>query len=139
MEQECILVGCVPPARYRKYADRCVGDVCNTLFLFQMKASVYNQLFKVNTTFIKYNILAGIENLGMADCNKYYVSFVQYFVKSKSDYPCQFFRANQRQANIKIYSIIQYQISVTRCDSHILVGYQNLQPKKNTFSLRRFP
>ena len=69
-----------------------------------MKASVYNQLFKVNTTFIKYNILAGIENLGMADCNKYYVSFVQYYLSSERDDLRHFIRANQRQANIKIYS-----------------------------------
>ena len=73
------------------------------MFFFQMKASVYNRLFKVNATFIKYNILAGIENLGMADCNKYYVSFVQYYVSSERDH---FIRANQRQANIKIYSWI---------------------------------
>ena len=42
---------------------------------FQMKTSTYHQLSKVNTTFIKYNLLLGLENLGMADCNKYYVSF----------------------------------------------------------------
>ena len=45
------------------------------VILFQMKISTYHQLSKVNTTFIKYNLLLGLENLGMADCNKYYVSF----------------------------------------------------------------
>ena len=40
-----------------------------------MKITTYHQLSKVNTTFIKYNLLLGLENLGMADCNKYYVSF----------------------------------------------------------------
>ena len=98
-----------------------------------MKASVYSQLFKVNTTFIKYNILAGIENLGMADCNKYYVSFVQYYVTSERDDLRHLIRANQRQANIKIYSWTLYQINVTRCDSHFLVGNQKLQPKKLHF------
>ena len=42
-----------------------------------MKNSMYKRFAKVNTTFIKYNILAGIENLGVADCNKYYVSFCE--------------------------------------------------------------
>ena len=41
-----------------------------------MKITTYHQLSKVNTTFIKYNLLLGLENLGMADCNKYYVSFI---------------------------------------------------------------
>ena len=47
-----------------------------------MKIATYHQLSKVNTTFIKYNLLLGLENLGMADCNKYYVSFcnLRYFV-----------------------------------------------------------
>ena len=42
---------------------------------FQMKLSSYKRLSQVNTTLIKYNLLMGLENLGMADCNKYYVSF----------------------------------------------------------------
>ena len=45
------------------------------LLIFQMKSTTYHQLSKSNTVFIKYNMLIGIENLGMADCNKYYVSF----------------------------------------------------------------
>ena len=39
-----------------------------------MKEQTYKSLSKVNTTFVKYNILVGVENLGLADCNKYYVS-----------------------------------------------------------------
>ena len=49
-----------------------------------MKISTYHQLSKVNTTFIKYNLLLGLENLGMADCNKYYVSFVYSTVSHTS-------------------------------------------------------
>ena len=48
----------------------------NGIFLyFQMKDKTYRRLSEVNTVFIKYNLLVGVENLGLADCNKYYVSF----------------------------------------------------------------
>ena len=43
-----------------------------------MKQSTYQRLTEVNAVFARYNMLAGVENLGLADCNKYYVSFTMY-------------------------------------------------------------
>ena len=42
----------------------------------QMKDNTYRSLSQVNTVFVKYNLLVGVENLGLADCNKYYVSLM---------------------------------------------------------------
>lgn len=53
------------PSRYLKFFALCE----------QMKENTYKRLAFVNTILIKYNILTGVENLGLADCNKYYVSF----------------------------------------------------------------
>ena len=41
-----------------------------------MKLSTQERLCYVNSVLSKHNILAGVENLGLADCNKYYVSFM---------------------------------------------------------------
>ena len=46
-----------------------------SLIFLQMKQMMYKRLARTNTVFIKYNILLGVENLGVADCNKYYVCF----------------------------------------------------------------
>ena len=40
-----------------------------------MKERTNKRLARVNHVFSKYNVLAGVENLGLVDCNKYYVSF----------------------------------------------------------------
>jgi hypothetical protein len=40
----------------------------------QMKENAFKRLTFVNAILIKYNILSGLENLGLADCNKYLVS-----------------------------------------------------------------
>ena len=45
---------------------------------FQMKINTYKRLSFVNTSLVKYNILCGLENLGMADCNKYYIHFFYF-------------------------------------------------------------
>jgi len=39
-----------------------------------MKLSTYRRLAFVNSKLTRYNMLASIENLGLIDCNKYYVS-----------------------------------------------------------------
>ena len=53
-----------------------LGFAVDTIsFMFQMKLNMYRRLTHVNSILIKYNLLTGVENLGLADCNKYYVSF----------------------------------------------------------------
>ncbi|ELU08653.1 hypothetical protein CAPTEDRAFT_228275 [Capitella teleta] len=41
----------------------------------KMKLNTYKRLSVVNSKLMKYNILTGLENLGLADCNKYYLHF----------------------------------------------------------------
>lgn len=45
------------------------------VLLTQMKLTTYRRLAFVNSKLTRYNMLASIENLGLIDCNKYYVSF----------------------------------------------------------------
>ena len=47
---------------------------CILLLLYQMKKSTHERLCYVNAILSKHNVLAGVENLGLADCNNYYVS-----------------------------------------------------------------
>ncbi|KAI0228770.1 hypothetical protein LSAT2_020766 [Lamellibrachia satsuma] len=42
----------------------------------KMKLNMYRRLTHVNSILIKYNLLTGVENLGLADCNKYYISLL---------------------------------------------------------------
>ena len=42
--------------------------------MFQLKSRLHKKLGEVNACLVRYNLLAGIEDLGIVDCNKYFVS-----------------------------------------------------------------
>ena len=70
----CVCLVCLIEHPYCYCYVKYIADPVKLYVSLQMKENTYKRLTFVNTILIKYNILTGVENLSLADCNKYYVS-----------------------------------------------------------------
>ncbi|ELU15394.1 hypothetical protein CAPTEDRAFT_224550 [Capitella teleta] len=65
----------------------------------KMKENAYKRLTFVNTILVKYNLLSGLENLGLADCNKYLLHYFYYEIG-----PC-LVHLQELMVNIEEYNV----------------------------------